>query len=214
MKLLAGEDLPLKGILVIDFGQFLSAPYAALRLADLGARVIKIERPDGGDICRRLYIHRLKIDDVSTTFHAINRNKEGLALNLKDANDLAIAKHLIAKADVMIQNFRPSVISRLGLGYEEVKKINPRIVYGSITGYGETGPWSKKPGQDLLAQARSGLPWLNGSGSTPNAFGLSIADMYAGNHLAQGILTGLVRRAVTGKGCLVEVSLLESLMDL
>ena len=205
----------LDGITVLDFSQFLSGPLAALRLADLGARVIKVERPDGGDLCRRLYLSDTEIGGESTLFHAINRDKESFAADLKNPEDMTLVRQLIARADVMIQNFRPGVIARLGLDYATVAKINPRIVYGSITGYGDGGPWVALPGQDLLAQARSGIMWLNGDPDQgPVPFGLAVADMTAGNNLAQGILAGLVRRGISGQGVQVETSLLESLLDL
>ncbi|MFC5653662.1 CaiB/BaiF CoA transferase family protein [Paenibacillus solisilvae] len=205
---------PLSGLTVLDFSQFLSGPSAALRLADLGARVIKIERPDGGDLCRRLYISNLELDGDSTLFHSINRNKQSFSANLKDPEDLAAVRELIAKADVLIQNFRPGVMEKIGLHYEAVKQINPRIVYGLVTGYGKEGPWKDKPGQDLLVQSLSGLTWLSGDeGQGPVPFGLSVADMMAGAHLVQGILACLVRRGVTGEGGLVEVSLMESILD-
>lgn len=205
---------PLEGLLVLDFSIFLSGPSAALRLADMGARVIKIERPDGGDLCRQLYISELELDGESTLFHSINRNKESYAANLKDENDLEQVKKLIAQADVLIQNFRPGVMQRLGLDYETVKAINPRIVYGEITGYGNDGPWVKKPGQDLLLQSISGLVHLNGDADRPpTPFGLAVVDLYTGAHLVQGLLACLVRRGVTGEGGFVQVSLLESILD-
>ncbi len=206
---------PLDGLLVLDLAQFLSGPSAALRLGDLGARVIKVERPGGGDICRTLYLTDTDIGGDSTLFHAINRNKESLAINLKDPGDLAALKRLIARADVLIQNFRPGVIERLGLGYEDVRAINPRLVYGGISGYGESGPWVDLPGQDLLAQSLSGVTWLNGhEGDGPVPLGLSIADMLAGHVLTEGILAALVRRGITGEGAHVQTSLLEALVDL
>lgn len=205
---------PLAGIVVLDMSQFLAGPYAALRLGDLGARVIKVERPDGGDLCRRLYLTDTEIGGDSTLFHAINRNKESFAANMKDPADLAAIKKLVAKADVIIQNFRPGVIERIGLDYNSVRKINPRLVYASITGYGAEGPWVDRPGQDLLAQARSGLMWLNGDeGQGPVPFGIAIADILAGANTVQGILAALVRRGVTGQGMHVETSLLELLID-
>lgn len=207
-------DLPLDGVLVIDLCQFLSGPYASLRLQDLGARVIKIERPDGGDLSRRLYLSDTEIGGDSTIFHAINRSKESLALDLKDPADLAALRTLLSKADVMLQNFRPGVIQRLGLGYDAVRQLNPAIVYASITGYGEEGPWVERPGQDLLAQARSGVMWLNGDEHQgPVPFGLAIGDMLAGAATAQGILAALVKRFRTGEGAHVETSLLEALVD-
>jgi CoA:oxalate CoA-transferase len=207
-------ESPLSGLLVVDMCQFLSGPYASLRLQDLGARVIKIERPDGGDLSRRLYLTDTEIGGDSTNFHAINRSKESLALDLKDPADLASLRTLLGKADVVLQNFRPGVIERLGLDYNAVKALNPRIVYASITGYGTEGPWVMRPGQDLLAQARAGLMWLNGDeGQGPVPFGLAVADMLAGSAACQGILACLVRRGITGQGAHVETSLLEALVD-
>lgn len=208
------SDLPLDGLLVVDLSQFLSGPYCALRLRDLGARVIKIERPDGGDLCRRLYLTDTEIGGDSTLFHAINRDKESYAVDMKNPVELESLKKLLAKADVVMQNFRPGVINRLGLGYETIKAINPDVVYGSITGYGDEGPWVTRPGQDLLAQARSGVTWLNGDeGQGPVPFGLAIADMLAGAALCQGVLAALVRRGISGKGSHVETSLIEALVD-
>jgi CoA:oxalate CoA-transferase len=210
----ADEGLPLDGLTVLDMSQFLSGPYCSLRLMDLGARVIKIERPDGGDLSRRLYLSDTEIGGDSTIFHAINRGKESFAVDLKNADDLAALRRLIERADVLIQNFRPGVIERLGLDYASVSAINPRIVYASISGYGEEGPWVSRPGQDLLAQARSGVMWLNGDeGQGPVPFGLAVADMLAGAAAAQGILASLVRRGVSGKGGHVQTSLLEVLVD-
>ena len=205
---------PLEGILALDFSQFLAGPSAAMRLADLGARVIKIERPDGGDLGRQLYISNLELDGDSTLFHSINRNKQSYAANLKDPADLSQVKKLIARADLLIQNFRPGIMERLGLGYESVHEINPRLVYAVVTGYGKEGPWKNKPGQDLLAQSISGLTWLTGNADQgPVPIGLAIADVLAGAHMVQGILACLVRRGVTGQGGLVEVSLIESVLD-
>src|SRR5829696_6453417 len=205
---------PLEGLLVLDLSQFLAGPSAALRLADLGARVIKIERPGVGDLCRQLYISNLELDGDSTLFHTINRNKQSFSADLKDPDDLEKVRRLVAKADVLIQSFRPGIIHRIGLDYDSVKAINPEIVYGTVTGYGEAGPWRDKPGQDLLAQSLSGLVWLNGdSDQPPVPVGLAVADILAGAHLVQGILACLVRRGITGEGGLVETSLLESVLD-
>ena len=204
----------LEGLLVLDMSQFLSGPFAALRLGDLGARVIKVERPDGGDLCRRLYLTDTEIGGDSTLFHAINRGKLGFAADFKDSADIAAVKGLIAKADVIIQNFRPGVVERLGLDYASAKVLNPGVVYASITGYGEEGPWAKLPGQDLLAQARSGLMWLNGDRDQgPVPFGLAIADLLAGSAVVQGVLAALVRRGRTGEGAHIETSLIEALVD-
>jgi crotonobetainyl-CoA:carnitine CoA-transferase CaiB-like acyl-CoA transferase len=205
---------PLDGLNVLDFSQFLAGPSAALRLADMGARVIKIERPQTGDLARQLYISNLALDGDSTLFHSINRNKQSFAADLKNESDCNLVRELVRRADVMIQNFRPGVIEKLGFDYQTVSKENPRLVYGEITGYGKTGPWRDKPGQDLLAQALSGLPWLNGNADQgPLPIGLSVADLFAGAHLVQGILASLVRRGITGRGARVEVSLMESVLD-
>lgn len=206
---------PLENLVVLDFSQFLAGPAAAMRLADLGARVIKIERPGTGDICRQLYISNLGVEGDSTLFHSINRNKQGYAANLKDPADLEKIRYLISKADVLIENFRPGVMDKLGLGYEAVHAINPRLVYATVTGYGSQGPWVGKPGQDLLAQSMSGISWLTGDeGDGPVPMGLAVADLTASAHLVQGILACLVRRGVTSEGGRVEVSLLESILDL
>ncbi len=206
---------PLEGIRVLDFAQFLAGPYAALRLADLGADVIKVERPQGGDLCRQLVVADAHFDGDSLLFHTINRNKRSFAADLKKPDDLAAVKDLIKTADVMLHNFRPGVMDRIGLDYETAKRINPKIVYGEITGYGSTGPLTRKPGQDLLVQALTGLAWLSGNadqGPTPPAF--AILDLTCGNHLVQGLLAALVRRATTGEGALVEVDLTSSALDL
>ncbi len=206
---------PLNGIVVLDFSQYLAGPSCSLRLADLGARVIKIERPGSGDNCRRTILKNMMVGDDSLLFHTINRNKESFCANMKDPEDLAFLKKLIKKADVMIENFRPGVMKRNGLDYESVKEINPGIVYGTITGYGTEGPWAKKPGQDLLVQSMSGLTWLNGNaGNPPMPFALSVVDSYTGVHLAEGILAALFRRNRTGQGGRIEVSLMESALDM
>jgi CoA:oxalate CoA-transferase len=207
-------EKPLKGLVVVDFSQFLSGPLATLRLADLGARVIKIERPVTGDLGRSLYLSDTDVHGENTLFHAINRNKESFAADLKNPRDLELLRGLLARADVMVQNFRPGVIERLKLDYDSIAKLNPRIVYGSVTGYGEAAAWKDRPGQDLLAQARSGIMWLSGDeGGPPTPMTLAIGDMLAGHNLCEGILACLVRRGVTGRGGLVETSLLEALID-
>jgi CoA:oxalate CoA-transferase len=205
---------PLEGTLVVDFSQFLSGPPASLRLADLGAGVVKIERPDGGDLCRQLYISSVDVDGDSTLFHSINRNKESFTADLKKPEDRDLVWTLLQKADVAIQNFRPGVVEKLGFDYATVSARNPRIVYGEISGYGKEGPWRDKPGQDLLVQSLSGLTWLNGDADQgPVPLGLSVVDMFAGAHLVQGVLACMVRRGITGRGGRVEVSLLESILD-
>ncbi len=205
---------PLEDYLVIDFSQFLSGPSASLRLADMGARVIKIERLGIGDICRTLYTSDLIMNGESSVFHAINRNKESFEVDLKKEEDCEMVRELLKKADVMIHNFRPGVMERLGFDYEAVSTLNPSIIYGEISGYGTEGEWKGKPGQDLLLQSLTGLTSLTGnSTSGPVAMGLSIVDMLAGAHLAQGILAGLYRKAVKNEGSLIQVSMMESAYD-
>jgi len=204
---------PLEDYLVIDFSQFLSGPSASLKLADLGARVIKIEKPGTGDICRHLYTSNVIMNGESSVFHAINRNKESFAVDIKTEADKEQIWALVKQADVVMHNFRPGVMERLGFDYERVKEINPSVIYGEISGYGEEGPWKYKPGQDLLLQSLSGLTWLTGNAGSPVPMGLSIIDMLAGNHLAQGILACLFRRTIGGEGALVQVSMLESAID-
>jgi len=205
---------PLSGILVLDFSQFLSGSLATLRLADMGARVIKIERPGAGDLGRTIYLSDTDVHGENTLFHAINRNKESYAADLKNPADLDKLRRLVARADVMVQNFRPGVMERLGLGYDQISQINSRLVYGTVSGYGNAEAWRDRPGQDLLAQARSGIMWLSGNdGDPPTPMALAIADMLAGHNLCEGILACLVRRGVTGRGGLVETSLIEALLD-
>src|SRR3954470_13501186 len=205
---------PLDGLLVLEFAQFLAGPSAGLRLADLGARVIKIERPGAGEGGRQIAIKHLFIDGDSLVFHTINRNKESYAADLKNPEDLAKVRSLIERADVMTHNFRPGVMEKIGLDYASVAKLNSRIVYGEVTGYGYSGPWKNKPGQDLLVQSVSGLTWLSGNADQgPVPMGIAVADILCGAHFAQGILAALIRRAKTGRGGVVQVSLLESILD-
>lgn len=207
-------DLPLQGLVVLEFSQYLSGPSAGLRLADLGARVIKIERPGTGDAGRKLSIKNLWVDDSSLLFHTINRNKESFTADLKDANDLELVKKLITKADVLIHNFRPGVMKKTGLDYDSVKAINPGLIYAEISGYGKEGLWKSKPGQDLLLQSMTGLAYTTGNGSNgPVPFGIAIADILSGAQLVQGIIAALIRRQKKGIGALIEISLMESLLD-
>ena len=207
--------LPLDGCVVLDFSQYLAGPSCALRLADFGADVIKIERPNGGDACRQLSIADQRIDDDSVLFHTINRNKRSFTADLKDPADLERVKTLICRADVMIHNFRPGVMERIGLSWDDVRLLNPKLVYAVVSGYGNAGPWRDKPGQDLLIQSLSGLAWLSGNADdSPVPMGVSIADILTGAHLVQGILAALLRRQTTGRGGRVDVSLMESALDI
>jgi len=205
---------PLEGILVLEFCQYLSGPSAGLRLADLGARVIKIENPGKGDLCRILPIKDQWIEENSLLFHTINRNKESYTANLKSEEGLSEIKKLISKADVMIHNFRPGVMEKLSLDFEKVKQLNSKIIYAEISGYGKVGPWAKKPGQDLLLQAMSGLMYNSGDrDDAPTPFGLAIGDILCGAQVVQAILAGLISRNRKGEAVKIEISLLESLID-
>ena len=208
------KHLPLHGLKVLEFSQYLSGPSAGLRLADLGARVIKIERPQGGDACRQLAIKNMWADESSLLFHTINRNKESFTADLKNPEDLRWIKRLIKEADVVTHNFRPGVMEKVGLDYAAAQAINPKIIYAVITGYGKEGPWKDRPGQDLLLQSLSGLTYTSGNeDDNPVPFGIAVADIICGAHLVQGILAALIRRQKKGIGALIEVSLLESLLD-
>lgn len=205
---------PLEDYLIVDFSQFLSGPSASLRLADLGARVIKIEKPGTGDICRTLYTSDLIMNGESSVFHTINRNKESFAIDFKQPEELQKLKKLLAKADVVMHNFRPGVMERIGLSYDDVKSINPNVIYGSISGFGEHPDLKDLPGQDLLLQSLTALTWLSGNQQDgPVPMGLSIVDMLAGAHLAQGILAALYRKATHNIGAQIQVSMLESAFD-
>ncbi|GAA4947406.1 CaiB/BaiF CoA-transferase family protein [Algibacter agarivorans] len=206
---------PLEGILVLEFAQFMAGPSAGLKLADLGARVIKIERPNTGEAGRQIALKNLFLDDSSLVFHTVNRNKDSYAANLKDPEDLERVKKLISQADVMTHNFRPGVMEKIGLDFNTIQNINPKLIYGTVTGYGTEGPWAAKPGQDLLIQAMSGFTNLTGNkDDDPTPVGAAVSDIITGTHLAHGILASLVKREKTNKGALVEVSLLESTLDL
>lgn len=205
---------PLEGILVIDFSQYLSAPSASLRLADLGARVIKIEQPNSGDLTRGLFFSNVVMNGESSMFHAINRNKESYQADMKSVVEREKVYHLIQKADVLIHNFRPGVVEKLGIDYKKIKELNPEIVYAELSGYGKEGVWKDKPGLDLLIQCLSGLTQLNGNeGAGPVPIGLAVVDILSGAHLAQGILACLYRKITKNKGGRVEVSMLESALE-
>ena len=208
------NKLPLSGVTVLEFSQYLSGPSAGLRLADLGARVIKIERPNGGDACRQLAIKNLWADESSLLFHTINRGKESFVADLKNPDDIILVKRLCEEVDVVIHNFRPGVMEKIGLDYLSVKKIKPQIIYAEITGYGKKGPWKNKPGQDLLLQSLTGVAYTSGNKKDgPVPFGLAVADILCGAQLVQGILGALIRRRKSGKGAFVELSLMESMID-
>lgn len=198
----------LDGLKVIDFTNHLSGPYCAMILADQGADVIKVERPGKGDDLRASPPH---IAGEGAPFMLWNRNKRSIALDLKDPDDLATAIALVETADVMVENFRPGVVKRLGLGYEAMAALNPGLVYCSISGFGQTGPYSPRGGFDLVAQAMSGLMTINGPPEGgPYRIPIAISDVAAGMNGAIGVLTALQHRNRTGEGQQVDVALLDS----
>lgn len=200
----------LAGIKVLDMTQFLAGPYCGMVLADMGAEVIKIESPPGGDFVR---IAIPQINGVSIYYENMNRGKKSVTINLKTPEGKELFAKLLAEADVLIENNRPGVMERLGFGYEQVKKINKRLIYCSISGFGQTGPYSERPGYDLIGQAMSGAMSLTGiPGSIPLKFGIPIGDVLGGMNGALGILAALQYRAVSGEGQQIDAALVDSLV--
>ena len=205
-------SLPLSGVRVLDLTRYLSGPYATLLLAEMGAEVIKVEVPEAGDDTR--HIAPLQ-GDVSFYHSTINRSKASVELDLKSEEGRRLVHAMVADSDVFIQNFRTGVAERLGFGYDVLSKINPGLVYCSISGFGGTGPESRRAAFDLIVQAESGVMSLNGEGdSPPSKLGLPVADLTSGMFGVHGILAALLRRSRTGKGGLVEVSMMSSLLSL
>jgi crotonobetainyl-CoA:carnitine CoA-transferase CaiB-like acyl-CoA transferase len=207
---LSKSRLPLDGVLIADFSRVLAGPYCTMLLADMGATVIKVESPQGDETRRWLPPER---DGVSTYYLGINRNKRSIALNLSDSDDLVLARRLIARADVVVENFMPGTMSKFGLDYPTVTRDNPRLIYASISGFG-TGAGATIPGYDLMIQAISGLMSLTGDPEGPAMrAGMPAMDVIAGLHAGLGILSALHQRHETGKGHYVEVSLLMSALS-
>ena len=204
----------LDGLHVLDLTQFMAGPFATMILADLGADIVKIESPGRGDQTRHALGTPGKGDDT-LAFHALNRNKRSLTLDLKTTEGLEIFHQLAGKADVIMENFRPGVVHRLGIDYESVAKENPGIIYASISGFGQTGPYAGRPGFDLIAQAMGGIMSVTGSpDGTPVKAGVPIADLSAGLFAVIGILSAHASREKTGLGQYLETSLLESAIAL
>jgi crotonobetainyl-CoA:carnitine CoA-transferase CaiB-like acyl-CoA transferase len=195
----------LEGIRIVEFASYVSGPYAGMMLGDLGAEVIKVETPGKGDPFRSW--GRV---DYSPTFGSVNRNKKSVTLDLKTPDGKADARLLAGSADVVIENMRAGAMDRLGLGYADLAADHPRLIYCSITGYGNTGPYAKRPGYDTVGQATSGLLSLLTDMDSPRPMGISLSDHLSGMVAAQGILAALVARGVSGKGQRVDTSLLEA----
>ncbi len=202
---------PLEGLLVADFSRVLAGPYATMLLGDLGAEVVKVESPGGDDT--RSWQPPLR-DGVSTYYLSVNRNKRAIALDLKDPDDVAVARELARRADVLVENFRPGGLARFGLDYETVSAANPAVVYASISGFGSGPGGAALPGYDLIVQAISGLMSLTGSpDGEPFRAGVAVFDVMAGLHAAIGVLSALHLRRDTGTGQHVEVDLLSSALS-
>ena len=204
-----GMPEALDGVRILDCSQILAGPFCSMLLADMGADVIKIEKPNGGDDTRRM--GPPFIDTESAAFLAMNRNKRSMVLNFKDPAGVETMKRLVKDADIVIENYRTGVMERLGLGYEDLKAINPGIIYCSISGFGRTGPYAKRGGYDLIAQAMSGIMSITGiPGTPPVKAGVPIADMNAGMFSVYGILSAYIHKLKTGEGQYLEISLLEA----
>jgi crotonobetainyl-CoA:carnitine CoA-transferase CaiB-like acyl-CoA transferase len=207
-----GTPLPLDGIVVVDFTQVMMGPCATQMLADYGADVIKIERPGTGDLSRTSFPND-PAGLVGPVFCSLNRNKRSVVLDLRQPESRAAVMKLLASADVVVNNFRAGVMERMGFGYEDVAKKFPRLIYAVGTGFGLTGPYAHKGGQDVLAQAMSGVMARRADPSVPLSIpATTFADYCAGMHLVQGVLFALLQRAKTGRGQLVSVSLLDSML--
>lgn len=201
---------PLKGLVVADFSQLAQGPWATQMLGDMGAEIIKIEPPKG-DWMRHYSYGNLYPEGESISFISFNRNKKSIALDLKSEEGRKIAKDIISKADILLENFRPGVMERLGLGYEEMKVIHPGLVYCSSSGYGASGPYLKRPGQDLLAQSISGGAALNGKkGDLPVVTAVGQADLLTSLFIVQSVLAAIYARSISGKGQKIEANLLNS----
>ena len=203
------ETAPLDGITVLDFSRVLSGPFCTMLLADMGARVIKIEHPERGDDTRHWgppFVGR-----ESAYFLSVNRNKESLALDFKQPGARPIVDALLARADVLVENFRVGAMDRAGFGYDALRERHPRLIYCAISGYGRTGPRAREGGYDAVTQAESGLMSLTGpEGGDPFRLGVAVADIVAGMYAAQGVLLALLVRHRTGRGQLVDISMLDS----
>lgn len=199
---------PLSGITILDLTHVLAGPYCSMTLADLGAQVIKVERPDTGDDTRAFPPF---VAGESAYFAALNAGKSSIALDLKIAGDRATFDRLLARADVILENYRPGVMERLGYGYDALHKTHPRLIYGAVSGFGHTGPDAAKPAYDMVVQARGGVMSITGEeGGPPVRVGASIGDIVAGMFLAQGVLAALYDREKTGLGAKIDIAMLDA----
>lgn len=210
------DHMALENLTVLDLTRVLAGPFCTMMLADMGANVIKIEVPTGGDDTRTYPPFReknLNGQRESLYFANINRNKKGVTLNLKAPEGKAIFKELVKKADIVVENYRPGVMDKLGLGYDVLKEINPRLIYAAVSGFGCYGPYHLRPGYDILAQAMGGMMAITGPrGGEPTRAGSALGDMLGGLHVTIGILAAVNARTITGKGQQVDVSLMDSMI--
>ena len=210
------DHMALENLTVLDLTRVLAGPFCTMMLADMGANVIKIEVPTGGDDTRTYPPFReknLNGQRESLYFANINRNKKGVTLNLKAPEGKAIFKELVKKADIVVENYRPGVMDKLGLGYDVLKEINPRLIYAAVSGFGCYGPYHLRPGYDILAQAMGGMMAITGPrGGEPTRAGSALGDMLGGLHVTIGILAAVNARTITGKGQRVDVSLMDSMI--
>lgn len=201
---------PLDGLTVVSLEQAVAAPFATRQLADLGARVIKIERPGVGDFARG---YDETVNGMASHFVWLNRSKQSVSLDLKADHGREAVRKMASQADVFIQNLAPGAAERLGLGADELRALNPRLIHVSISGYGPGGPYSDKKAYDLLVQCEAGLVSITGPDEEPSKVGISIADIASGMYAYTGILTALLQRAQTGEGVTIEISMLEALAE-
>jgi crotonobetainyl-CoA:carnitine CoA-transferase CaiB-like acyl-CoA transferase len=207
------QTLPLEGIKVLDLTRVLAGPWTTMSLADMGAEVWKIENIKGGDDTRAWSVPNYK--GVSTYYLCANRGKQSVALDLKSPEGRAIVLELAAQADVVVENFRAGTVDRLGIGYQDIRKFNPGVVYCSISGYGQTGPEATRPGYDFIMQAESGLMSITGAADgPPNRLGVAFTDVVAGMVATQSVLAALYQRRETGVGQYIDVALLDSTLNL
>lgn len=205
---------PLTGVVIADFTQLAQGPFATQILGDMGADIIKIEPPKG-DWMRTFALGNLYLQGESVSFLSFNRNKRSVAVNLKTADGLAVVRRVVERADVVIENFRPGVMDRLGIGYQALSAINPRLIYCASSGFGSRGPYVTRPGQDLLIQAMSGGMWLNGDyDDSPVPVGVGIADLVTTQHIVYAVTAALYARERTGRGQYVETNLYNALLAL
>ena len=198
---------PLEGLKVLDLSRVLAGPYCTMLLADFGADVIKIEPPKVGDDSRAFGPF---VGKESAYFMSLNRNKRSMVLGFKEPKHVEVFKEMVAKADVVVENYRPGTMEKFGLSYDVLKEINPKLIYAACSGFGRTGPYTMKPAYDIIVQAMGGIMSITGEGKdSPTRVGASVGDVVAGIFTAYGVMLALYHREKTGKGQLVDVGMLD-----